>query len=75
MLPKKDEVIVYFYLWKINVVFPFTGANFIIPVIPVYYVMKRHLWITKQSNGKRREWTWKIIVSLDMQMGINKLNY
>lgn len=43
MLPKKDEVIVYFYLWKINVVFPFTGANFIIPVIPVYYVMKRHL--------------------------------
>lgn len=37
---ERNEDIVYFYLCKINVFFSFTGANFI---IPVYYVMKRHL--------------------------------
>lgn len=39
MLPR-NEVIVYFFLWKILVDFPVRGAKFI---IPSYYMMNRHL--------------------------------
>lgn len=49
---ERNEVVVYFYLWKTNVFSPLTGANFI---IPEYYMMKKHLWITEQNNKIQKE--------------------